>query len=79
MTDTTTHVSGPMSAEALGDAIARAWQRYVYAFGESPHGTQKQCRALAVFVLKDLDAPPAIVDLPDRSDPPGFTTGVDRP
>ena len=43
-----------LTEEKLGNALFKAWGKYVSLFGQSPHGTEKQCNALAVFMLGEL-------------------------
>lgn len=36
--------------------LSTAWQRYSAAFGEPPHGTQRQLRAMLSFLPKTAPA-----------------------
>lgn len=46
-----------MTAEQLGDALAVGWEKYTEFFGEVPHGTVPQMRAMACLCGFKLDEP----------------------
>jgi hypothetical protein len=39
--------------ERLAEKLHAAWQKYLWLFGEPPHGTLKQLKAVVALIPKD--------------------------